>query len=163
TASVTGIGFSANGATASVSRTSNTATKYYVDAAITLTPGNAVNEVNQPHTFTATVTTFAPAGPTVSPGNITITSSNRATHPSTAARTCTLTVTSLPAAPTTATASVSGIGFSAGGATASVSRSSNTATKQYVDASITIAPNAINGITEPHTFTITVTAIPSGT
>src|SRR5262249_57089518 len=30
------------------------------------------------------------------------------------------------------------------------------ATKRFVDAKVSIAPNATNGITEPHTFTVTV-------
>src|SRR5262249_7351807 len=30
------------------------------------------------------------------------------------------------------------------------------ATKRFVDAQVSIAPNATNGITEPHTFTVTV-------
>src|SRR5437667_1596259 len=40
--------------------------------------------------------------------------------------------------------------------------SSGAATKEFVDANISISPNGINEVNHSHTFTITTTAIPDG-
>src|SRR5438270_2522890 len=54
----------------------------------------------------------------------------------------------------TTSLTVSGVALSR--ATDNTHGSTGDATKRFVDARISIAPNAVNGITEPHTFTVTV-------
>jgi hypothetical protein len=163
---------------------SGDAVKTFVDANITIAQ-TAVNEVNNAHVFTITVTPFA-AGATVGTADISATLAPSVVAPQTSSTTCTtgmaasggtftctLTVNSPTAATFTANASAT-VNFSSTGgtpSTASVTRStsgtsgpggSGPATKRFVDGSISITPNDTNGIKESHTFTITATAIPSG-
>jgi hypothetical protein len=148
------------------------AVKHYVDGNITITP-SAVNEVNHAHTFTVTVTqipdgstpaTTASITPNVSPaGTVTGTTCSASVAFSGNTATCTITVNSSTVQTITANASAS---FSIDGATVSVATGDShtgdgpAATKQYVDAGITITPSAVNEVGHEHVFTITYTQIP---
>jgi uncharacterized repeat protein (TIGR01451 family) len=137
--------------------------------------GSGVNEVNNPHTFTATVLEdlgdgngFVAAGNV--PVTITLTNSNGST---TTPTTYSLTTESSGHASVTFTSATAGevIGNATttftvlpGVPSTTLTRStgdsnagdSGPATKFFEDAQISIAPNDTNGLTEPHTFTITV-------
>lgn len=152
--------------------------KRYVDASITITPGQAVNEVGTPHTFTITVRafpdgtgtpTFGPISPTVSPApdsqNSTCDSPTISGDGNTA--TCTVTITDAQAGTFTVNASAS---VTMGGVTVTRSTSGNSgpggtgpAVKHFVDAAVTIGPSGVNEVGLPHTFLITVSAFPAGT
>jgi hypothetical protein len=162
---------------------SGPATKRFVDARIAITP-DAVNAVGDPHTFTVTVlqddgltaaqggdgvTGFAPAaGQSVT---VALANLNGASTPATsftgttnAAGQFQVTFTSATAGLVVGNASTS---FVVGGqtlvrdtdpATAAVSGpgGSGPATKRFVDAKVTITPDAVNAVGDPHTFTVTV-------
>jgi uncharacterized repeat protein (TIGR01451 family) len=156
------------------------ATTHTVNAEISIAP-NATNEVGQPHTFTVTVLQddglpagapggdafngFGPAsGASVS---VSLTSTNGATAvPSTTLSGTTdgsghfaVTFTSATAGQVvgnaTTTLSVSGVSLTRATGDGNAG-DSGPATKTFVDGRISIAPNATNGVTEPHTFTVTV-------
>jgi hypothetical protein len=155
---------------------SGDAVKTFVDAYITISP-DATNEVGDPHTFTVTlykatglVTGFIPAaGEHV---DVTLTDSNGASHilnaasstcddagPNTnASGQCTIVFTSNSAGKVTghasATLTVGGVLLSR--QTDGVSPNSGDAIKTFVDAKITISPDATNEVGDPHTFTVTV-------
>ncbi|NOZ71055.1 MAG: hypothetical protein GXP38_03950 [Chloroflexi bacterium] len=143
---------------------SDTAIKHWVDARLTLTPPTAVNEVDDQHTFTAhlefnTGSGWADAaGETIDfsidsgPGNLSAATCTTETDGE-----CTVILESSTTGTTHVSASWSGnISTSHGSASASAS---DTAEKQWVDASISITPQqATNAVGDPHTFTITVMA-----
>jgi hypothetical protein len=150
-----------------------------VDATITIAP-NATNEVNNPHTFTVTVTRndgtgFVPAAGV--PVTYTLTDSNGAAHltapnpPTTCDGAtdgngqCAIQFTSPTGGKVVGNASVTltlaGVTFTrdTDPATTNIPAGpggSGPATKTFVDANITIAPNATNEVGQPHTFTVTV-------
>jgi uncharacterized repeat protein (TIGR01451 family) len=146
------------------------ATTRTVNAEISIV-GSGVNEVNNPHTFTVTVNEdvgdgngFVPA-PNV-PVTVTLTNTNGSTtSPTTfnvttnASGQATVTFTSATAGEVIGNASTT---FSILGVTLTRATGdsnvgdSGPVTKFFEDATISIAPNATNGITEPHTFTVTV-------
>jgi peptidyl-tRNA hydrolase len=161
---------------------SGPATKVFVDARISIAPDDT-NEVGQPHTFTVTVDKDAGDGngfvdATVGHVVVTLTNQNGASHVVDAAAStcddagdnldnsgqCTLVFTSNSAGTVAGTAAVT---LEVGGlmllrdtdpvsSTPAGPGGSGPATKVFVDASITIAPDDTNGIEEPHTFTVTV-------
>lgn len=175
----TGEAVSTNGQSGS----SGPATKRFVDASVGIT-ASAVNEVNDSHVFSITVTPLA-AGtiatlnsidtsidPLVVPPQTSSTTCGSPTlNATTGVYTCTLTVNSPTATTFTANASVS-LTFTGTGtpASATVIRDTDTtdsehpagpvgsgpATKRFVDASIAISPDDTNSIGESHTFTVTV-------
>jgi hypothetical protein len=150
-----------------------TATFSTVDAKISIVP-SAVNEVGATHTFTVTVLEDLGSGFVPAPGasvSVTLTGSNGAVPN--------------PAGPITGTTDTSGqflatftsatAGLVTGHATADITLdpgpppvvlhretdgaagNSGDAVKRFVDANISITPaTATNGITQPHTFTVTV-------
>jgi uncharacterized repeat protein (TIGR01451 family) len=169
--------FTVNGATEtrgtgdSQSGDSGPATKTFVDERISIA-GSGVNEVSNPHTFTATVLENLGDGkgfvvPVANQAvTVTLTNTNGST---TSPTTYSLTTNASGQASATFTSATAGevIGnastrFTVNGATEtrstgdSQSGDSGPATKFFEDATISIAPNATNGITEPHTFTVTV-------
>jgi uncharacterized repeat protein (TIGR01451 family) len=133
--------------------------------------GSGVNEVNNPHTFTVTVLedlgdgngfVAAPNAPVT----VTLTDSNGATTTPTVYNVTTdgsghasVTFSSATAGEVIGNASttltVSGVTLTRATGDSNVG-DSGPVTKFFEDAQITIAPNATNGITEPHTFTVTV-------
>src|SRR5262249_6265128 len=147
------------------------------------------NEVGQPHTFTVTVLQNdglpigAPGGDPYNGfgaarsenGTVTLSASGAVPNPpgpftgmTDANGQFKVTFTSATASQVVGNAAahltVSGVALP--GATGdSQSGDSGPATKTFVDARVSIAPNATNGITEPHTFTATVLqddGLPSG-
>jgi uncharacterized repeat protein (TIGR01451 family) len=148
---------------------SQVATVNIVDANVSIAP-DAVNAVGQPHTFTVTVNQLLNGGsPTPAAGatvTVTLTDSNGAVDVPAGSLTGTtdvnghffVTFTSQTAGivtgHATATLTVNGVPLTR--ATDGTNGSTGDATKRFVDATIGIAPNATNGITEPHTFTVTV-------
>jgi uncharacterized repeat protein (TIGR01451 family) len=153
-----------------------TATVRIVNAEISIA-GSGVNEINNPHTFTVTVEEdlgdgngFVPV-PAGVPVTVTLTNTNGST---TSPTTYNVTTNSSGQASVTFISATAGevIGnasttFSvvAGVPSTTVTRStgdsnvgdSGPATKFFEDANISISPNATNGLTEPHTFTVTLT------
>ena len=174
----------ANPADVTISRTtdethgsSGSATKTFVDAAISIAP-DATNEVGDPHTFTVTVTQDAGDGNgLVAAGNghvdFTLTDSNGAANVLDAASStcdnagenldangeCTIVFTSNSAGQVTghATVTLTVGGVSLTRETDGLSNNSDDAVKTFVDAAISIGPNATNAVGDPHTFTVTVT------
>ncbi len=153
--------------------TSPDATKVFQDANIQITP-NGTNRVGAPHTFTAHVNANlgdgagfvnAPDGTVIT---FTTVDSNGATstpNPPTQCTTsggtgsCTTTITS----PTTGTSTVTAhTTFTTPGgviltrSTDGVGANSGPAVKTFVNARISITPNATNEINDPHTFTVTL-------
>ncbi len=150
------------------------AVKTYVDASIALSPLTATNEVNQPHTITATVTQDDGAG--VDPAvNITVTFSvtlgtatfvggdnNCVTNGS---GVCSVDINSSSTGSNTINATTT---FLVGGV--SLTRATDgdagpdgtvAAAKTYVDANIILSPlTATNNIGDPHTITATVSQDP---
>lgn len=151
---------------------SGPANKRYVDARIKIAP-DGVNEVGQPHTLTATVEVDDSSGWKPAPDGTSVgfslTSGPGSLNPAScqvSGGSCSVTLTSAIAGVSIVNASttvvIDGV---------SIVRSTNgnagpdgsgPATKRWVDASIAIAPNDVNEVGQSHTFTITVTAIPSG-
>jgi hypothetical protein len=148
------------------------AVKTYVDADIQVTP-NGVNAVGDPHAVTGHVNVdegagkvSAPAGTLIDfsivsgPGSLT--PSGCATVGTTGS--CTVTLNSSTAGVTVVKAAsnvnVEGVLFAL--VTNAQGANSGNLTKRWVDAFITIGPDAVNPLNKPHTFTVTVTAIPSG-
>ena len=167
---------------------SGPATKNYVNATIAITP-NAVNAVGTSETFTVTVTALTPATtagqaitfsfgtPTISysqtpdllaptsatfvsqSGNVatysvTINSDQVGTFVVSASDTVNFTDPNASAGHNTASVSVS---------TDSTGANSGPATKNYVNATIAITPNAVNAVGTSETFTVTVTALTPAT
>lgn len=151
-------------------------TKRWVDGFVTITP-DGVNEVGDAHTFTVTATAI-PSGagaptfvvaPSVTPAPSTMTTTCAKPTVSGDTATCSVTVNSSTTGTFTANVTAT---MAVGGVT--LTRSTNTTVapagpggsgpsrKVYVDAFITIAETAVNPLNVPHTFTITVTSIPSG-
>ncbi len=157
---------------------SGPAVKHYVDANITIGP-NGINPVGQQHVFTIVVTgipagtgvpTFSNIAPTVAPQPGTM--STTCGSPVLAGpdgngnytATCTLTVDNSLADvfQANASADVTMGGVTVHRATDGTHGSSGPATKTYVDAAIAVSPSSVNEVGHAHTFTVTVTAIPSG-
>jgi len=151
---------------------SDDAEKTYVDASIGITPQEATNAVGQPHTFTITVkendgTGASPvqgANPVVSitptpDGGITDNCAGTGTD---ASGQCTVVITSSVTGVFTANATVT---LTVDGLTVVRSTSDNygfdgtdSATKTYVDAELTLEPPAAtNEVGDTHTFTATLT------
>ena len=152
------------------------ATKRWVNAKIAITPTTATNRVGAPHTFTVTLMKDLGdgAGFVAAPGehvDVTLTDGNGATHtaptgtctnagPNTdAAGQCTITFTSNSTG--TVTGHASSLLSVAGSApftveTDGVAPNSGNAVKTFVNARISIAPNATNEVGQPHTFTVTL-------
>jgi LPXTG-motif cell wall-anchored protein len=166
---------------------SGPATKTYVDAAVAIAP-TAVNEVGHPHVFNVTVTAipsgatpvvfnsinptiFPTPGSTVSTCGTPVLSGPALVNTVTEYfATCTVTINNNAAGTFTANvaAQVTMGGTSvtrttAGNGSLAGPGGSGPATKTYVDANIQISPlSATNSIGDPHTFAVTVNAIPSG-
>jgi hypothetical protein len=155
---------------------SGPATKHYVDAFITISP-NGINPVGQSHTFNILVQAVPGGATPVSFGAIT---PNVTPTPGTESTTCgSPTISSTSVGPTaactltvdnglanvfsaTATASITMGTVTVSRTTDGTGQNSPPATKTYVDASVQIGPDADNEVGHAHTFTVTVTAIPSG-
>ena len=156
---------------------SGDATKRYVDAFVTLSPLEATDEVNDPHTVMVHVEAddgtgvdsnsdgsfFDPVSgviPTITfpngaPSSVDTTDCDVGTD---AFGNCDVVINSAGAGTFTIHAAVS---FDVSGVTLSretdgLGQNSGDATKVYVDASISISPNAVNVVSDPHTFTVTV-------
>src|SRR5262249_43643510 len=152
---------------------SGPATKRFVDANVRIAP-NGVNEVNHAHTFTVT-SVADPQGTTATITSITPSIVNDATpilnstcgspqqNGNTA--TCTFQINSSSAATFTANAEAKWHFVGSGTpSTADVTRStsgnsgpggSGPATKRFVDANVSIAPNGVNAVGDLHTFNVT--------
>ncbi len=152
------------------------AVKTYVDARISITPGEKTNEVGDPHTFTVTVEVNngsgwanAPNGtkPTVTilPAGFTLVSDS-CDNPGTVDGKCTVVINSTTPGVFTANASVT---VTVGGLEITRDTDPNTGApcgdgqtscgpgvKTYVDASILIEGTDTNRVGEQHTFTVTV-------
>jgi uncharacterized repeat protein (TIGR01451 family) len=142
---------------------------HIVDANVSIAP-NAFNEVGVPHTFTVTVNqTIDGVSSGAANANVTVTLDY--TNGATDGGHTTLTGTTNPSgqfqvtfvSPTAgqvtgkATATLSVLGVSLTRKTGdSNAGDSGPAVKTYEDATISIGPNGVNGITESHTFTATV-------
>ena len=135
---------------------------------------SAVNPVNQAHTFTITASGLAPAGVPVTFTSITTSVSPTPSSSSTTCgspaingtvATCTLTINSTSVQDYVANATAVVV---AGGVSMTRSTSGNSgpggsgpATKDYVDAHITInPPSAVNEVGQDHVFTVVMTAVP---
>src|SRR5262249_30656691 len=132
---------------------------------------SATNEVNHPHTFVVTVTQNLGDGKGfVAAANEPVRSEERRVSEATTARTSfSVTTDSAGHASVTFTSATAGQGigdasttFAVGGVPLTRATGNSHAgdggppTKTFADAKIAIAPSATNGITEPHTFTVTV-------
>jgi hypothetical protein len=164
---------------------SGDAVKQYVDAQIDLSPLNDTNEVNDPHTITATVQKddgkkvgatggdgvdgFAPApnGTVVTFSLPAADNTAGAAFTPAGANTCTISnglgtcsvqinTTTAGAVKIHATTTFAVGGLSLTRASDGQGNNSADANKVYVDANITIGPDDVNGIGESHTFTVTV-------
>jgi hypothetical protein len=175
TATLTVSGVPLARATDSTHGSTGDATKRFVDANISIAP-NAVNEVGAAHTFTVTVDQNDGLGGGFVPASgasviVTLTPSNGAAvspfdsvplvlnGTTNASGQFQVTFTSLTAGlvtgNATATLTVSGVPLTRATGD-SHTGDSGPATKRFVDAFVTIAPNATNGITDPHTFIVTL-------
>src|SRR5262249_33110037 len=143
---------------------------------IAITPGSATNEVGNAHTFTVTVTaapsgatpvTFNSITPTTSGSPTTFTSTCGSPTVSGNTATCLVTINNTPAGTYTPTATTS---VTTGTVTISRSTASNSGpagpgpapTRRSYEL-IAITPgSATNEVGSAHTFTVTVTAAPSG-
>jgi hypothetical protein len=160
---------------------SGPATKFFEDAKISITP-SATNEVGQPHTFTVTVLqddgvaagapggdAFNGFGPAAN-RTVTLTLANQNRAQASPGGPFTLTIDGSGHASVTFTSATAGqvIGnasttFVLNGVTLTrqtgdgQSGDSGPATKTFEDAHITIGPNGVNLVGQPHTFTVTVT------
>ena len=154
---------------------SDDAVKTFVDAYIAISP-DATNEVGDPHTFTVTVYQNDGSGNGFVPAagehvDFTLTNSNGAASVLNAASStcdnagantdasgqCTIVFTSNSAGKVTghASSSVSVGGLSLLRLTDGTAPNSDDAVKTFVDAYITISPDATNEVGDPHTFTVT--------
>src|SRR6266511_557317 len=155
--------------TDNVAPNSGDAVKTFVDANIQISP-NGVNRVGDSHTFTAHVNVNAGLGAgfvaapdgtqisfTINSGPGAFTSANPCT---TAGGTgsCTITLSSSTTGVTTVSASTSVQvgGVSLTRSTNGVGANSGPAAKTWVNAKISIAPNATNEVGQPHIFTVTL-------
>ncbi|MBI3913840.1 MAG: prealbumin-like fold domain-containing protein [Chloroflexi bacterium] len=148
---------------------SGDAVKTYVDARISI-DGTATNEVGKPHTFTVTVlkndgggSYSAASGVAVQVNLSNANGANAVTSSNTCASTdangkCAITFASNTAGVVTghASADVSVGGLSLHRETNGANGNSRDAVKTYVDARISITPNATNEVGAPHTFTVKV-------
>jgi uncharacterized repeat protein (TIGR01451 family) len=141
-----------------------------VDAQISIAP-NGINEVNNPHTFTVTVLeNLGDGNGLIAAANVPVTVKLTNTNGSTTSPT-TYNVTTDTSGHASVTFTSATAGKVIGNASTTfnvlgvpltrstgdgVSGDSGAATKFFEDANISIAPNATNGISEPHTFTVTV-------
>src|SRR6266508_2333779 len=134
---------------------------------------NDVNEINDPHTFTVTVTQTSGGSSTPAPDGtivtVTLTAANGASvtpisddcaYPGTVGGICTVTFSSPSAGVVTGSAEADVIiaGNSVHVKTDGIAPNSGPATKVFVDASITIGPSAANEVGTEHTFTVAVEA-----
>jgi len=155
-------------ATDGVSGNSGDAVKTYVDANIQITP-SATNRVGAPHTFTAHVNVNPGTGFVNAPDGTTITFTNDNSGPGTpnpptscvtaaGSGSCTTTITSSVTGSETVSAhttvTVGGVALTRH--TNGTGANSGPATKTWVNARISIAPNATNAVGQPHTFTVTL-------
>ncbi len=152
------------------------AQKYYGGASIAITPAGAVNEVGTEHVFHVTVTATPADDATVSLTTITTSvspapssSSSTCDSPVRAGNvwTCDVTIDNTSAGAFTANAiavlQMDGLTLTRSTSGTSGPAGSGPAVKQYIDASITIAPAAgVNEVDHSHTFAVTVTAMPGG-
>ena len=151
---------------------SGPAVKTYVDADIQVGP-DGVNAVGDPHTVAGHVNVNdgtgkenAPSGTFITfkvesgPGALSATSC--ATVGTTGS--CSVTLTSSVAGVTVVSAetSVSVKGVVLDRTTNGQGANSDNLTKRWIDAFITISPDGVNPLNQPHTFTVTVTPITSG-
>ena len=173
TVTVDGLSFTIE--TDGVAPNSDDAEKRYVDATIEITP-DGVNEVGDQHDFTVTVT--VDPGDTTFTGTVTgyvvlppapytMSDCGALTFAGNVA-TCNVSINSASAGVFEAGATAVVTFSDTDGNFAEVTRStdgsltpsgltnSDEATKQYVDSYVTIAQDALNGITEDHTFRVTV-------
>jgi hypothetical protein len=170
-------------ATNGVAPNSGDAVKTFVDANIQITPGTDTDPVGDSHVLTCHINVNtgsggfanAPAG-TVCTVNITAGPGTPATQNCVigAGGDCTVSITSAtPGTSTiqaTTTVSVGGVSLTRTTGDAHAGDGPN-ATKNWVAARISIAPNATNEVGQPHTFTVTVeqdtgsgfAAVPAGT
>jgi hypothetical protein len=154
----------------------NTATKHYVDASIAIN-SSGVNEVGHPHTFTITANAYPDGTGTPTFDSITTSvdpapDSQESTCDSPTisedgnTATCTLTITNATAQHFTADATVQvtmgGLAVTRSTSGTSGPGGTGSATKDFVDASISICCNGVNEVGKSHTFDITVHAYPSG-
>ncbi len=151
---------------------SGPAIKTYVDADIQVTP-DGVNAVGDPHTVTGHVNidegagrVNAPAGTLIDFAIVSGPGSLSATGCATLGTTgsCSVTLNSSEAGVTVVSAAsdvnVKGVLFEL--TTNGQGANSDNLTKRWVDASITIGPDGVNPLNQPHTFTVKVTPITSG-
>jgi hypothetical protein len=151
---------------------SGAAVKTYVDADLSIAP-DGVNAVGDPHVITAHVNVDdgtgkknAPAGTLVDLAVVSGPGALSADSCDTVGTTgsCTVTLTSSQAGVTVVSGeshvNVKGVLFDL--KTNGQGGNSGNLTKRWVDGFITIGPSAVNPLNQPHTFTVTVTAIPSG-
>jgi hypothetical protein len=151
---------------------SDTATKTYVDAKISINPPSAVNEVGDEHVLTATVMEDPGTGYVVASGETvkyTVIAGTATfvggvdTCVTNGSGQCSVSIISNSVGDNTIKA-VSDVGVSSlvlHRETDSTHSSSGPATKKYVDAYITITPeDATNPIHSPHVFTVTYTQVP---
>lgn len=148
------------------------ATKTYVDADITVGP-SGVNAVGDPHTFVATVHVNPGSGRVPAPAGTLATFTVKSGPGAPVSSTC-LTIGATGACSVTVSSPIAGVSVVGVAATIDVlgvrfdltsngaGANSADAVKRWVNASVAIGPSAINPLDEPHTFTITVTATPSG-
>jgi hypothetical protein len=162
---------------------SGPATKRFVDANVSIAP-NGVNAVGGTHTFTVTsvadpqetTPTISSITPSVSPSTPLLNNTCGSPTQNGNTATCSFQISSSSAATFTANAtavwSFADSDPNANPATATVTRStsgnsgpdgSGPATKRFVDANVSIAPNGVNEVGHAHTFTITSVADPQGT
>ena len=147
---------------------SGNAVKTFVDANIQLTP-NGVNRVGDPHTFTAHVNVDdgsgagfvgAPAGTLVTfakdsgPGSLSAPSCTTVGQTGSCSVTLTSTTTGLSIVSAHTTVTVGGVALTRN--TDGQHGDSEVASKRWVDAKITIAPDATNRIGQSHTFMATL-------
>jgi hypothetical protein len=151
-----------------VSPNSGNATKTYVDAKIQIDP-DATNEIGDPHDFTITLMKDAGDGNgfvAAQSEKVNVSFANvfgaEAQSPSMcttdSSGQCDVTVNSTTTGKIIANASSTVLidGVSVTRSTDGVSPNSGNATKTYVDAKISIGPNATNIVGDPHNFTINV-------
>ena len=138
---------------------------HVVDADIQIDPPTGTNEVGTPHTLSGHVNVNpgtglvnAPEGTTITFNKVSGVGSLSAPSCLTVGATgsCSVDLTSSTAGTTVVSASttVTVLGVDLGRATDGVSPNSGNANKTWVDASIAIAPDGINKVGDPHTFTV---------